>query len=173
MKLSQNAKIIEVMGKSSINELEADGTKMIFKGNNDYQLIYFLDGEYSSLTFSAPIKYELDSRSTPSVPKTFSWHADSSISSVRARHDGERLFVDCELNFGINLRCEQEIGILDEMIFSEYLDKKRSEILLCYPEKNASIWSVAKQYGEPQRSIRQKNAIPENENSVKRRYLVI
>ena len=47
------------------------------------------------------------------------------------------------------------------------------DIILCYPDKEATVWTVAKQYGEPQKNIRAKNSIPENEDQIKKRYLII
>lgn len=171
--LSRDAKIIDINGKSNINEFECENGKLIFKGTNDYQLIYFLDGEYSSILLNAPVKYELDGRSLSNSIKAFQWQALSSVSSVRARHDGERLFVDCELNIGLTLNYENTIQILDEMIFGEYLKKADSEILLCYPDKFSTVWSVAKQYGVSPKNLRSKNSISEVEEQIKKRYLII
>ena len=171
--LSRDAKIIDINGKSNINEFECENGKLVFKGTNDYQLIYFLDGEYSAIALNSPIKYELDGRSIPDSTKAFQWYAFSSVSSVRARHDGERLFVDCELNINIAINCENSIEFLDEMIFGEYLKKENSEILLCYPDKSATVWSVAKQYGVSPKNLRTKNSIPEAEEQIKKRYLLI
>ena len=173
IKLSQDAKIIDIIGKCNINEFEVENGKLIFKGNNDYQLTYFLDGEYSSIVLNSPVKYELDGRSLPANIKVFKWKSLSNITSLRARHDGERLFVDCELSIGIILCCENKIELLDEMIFSEYLNKSSSEILLCYPSKGSTVWSVAKQYGVTPKEVRIKNSIPESEENIKNRFLVI
>ena len=171
-KLSRDIKIIDINGKSNINEFTHENGKFFFKGTNDYQILYAVDGEYSSATISSPIKYSLDER-TPLDSQSFKWRAESNVSSVRARHDGERLFVDCELNISLILDCESKIELLDEMMFGEYLKKPVGDISLCYPEKDATVWSVAKRYGEPQKSIRLKNSIPENEEQIKKRYLVV
>lgn len=173
VKLSPDSKIIDISGKCTVNEVTGENGKLVFKGNNDYQLIYSLDGEYSSLSLSAPLRYELDSKSFNAAEKEVKWLICENISSLRARHDGERLFVDSEINLCIVLDCENKIEILDEMVFGEYLKKANSEILLCYPEKSATVWSVAKQYGEPQKALRAKNSIPETEDQIKKRYLVI
>ena len=173
VKLSPNIKIVDIFGKANINELEIENDKLVFKGITDYQLIYFLDGEYSSINITSPLKYAIDCHSFPKLPNPIKWYAESSVSTLKARNDAERLFVDCELNLSLTLTCENKIEILDEMVFGKFLNKDRAEILLCYPEKNTPLWSVAKQYGEPLRSIRHKNTLPENENIVKRRYLVI
>ena len=171
--LSRDVKIIDIIGKSNINELAIENGKLIFKGSNDYQVVYALEEEYSSLTINAPIKYELDTRSAINVEKDFKWQVESNVSSVRARHDGERLFVDCELNLNVILNCLNKLELLNEMIFGEYLKKPCGEILLCYPDKDATVWSVAKQYGEPQKNIRTKNSISETEEQIKKRYLII
>lgn len=173
VKLSKDAKIVDILGKCNFNELSKENDKLIFKGNNDYQIIYALEGEYASLSLSSPIKYELDSRSPINLEDPFKWRADGETLSLRARHDGERLFVDCELNLCIALNTENTIELLDEMMFGEYLQKTQSEIVLSYPEKGASVWSVAKEYGEPQKNIRAKNSIPENEDQIKKRFLLI
>ena len=173
IKLSRDAKIVDITGKSNVNEFSCENGRLIFKGINDYQIVYCLDGEYSSASISAPIKYEVDTKNTSFQDKSFKWLAECSASSVRARHDGERLFVDCELNLSLILNCENKIELLDEMMFGEYLKKSSGEILLCYPDKEATVWSIAKQYGEPQKSVRSKNSIPENEEQIKKRYLII
>ena len=43
IKLSPNIKIVDIVGKANIMELESENDKLVFKGNSDYQLIYFLD----------------------------------------------------------------------------------------------------------------------------------
>ena len=172
-KLSRDAKIIDICGKSNLNEFMHENGKFIFKGTNDYQILYTVDGEYSSTTVSAPVKYSLDARIPLDLNKEFKWQVESNASNVRARHDGDRLFIDCELNMNFVLDCENKIEVLDEMMFGEYLKKPCGDILLCYPDKDATVWSVAKHYGEPQKSIRVKNSIPDNEEQIKKRYLVI
>ncbi len=173
IKLSRDGKIVDVTAKSNINEFALENGKFIFKGTNDYQILYSLEDEYASMTISSPIKYELDVRNAFNVSEDFKWRAEANASSVRARHDGERLFVDCELNMSVMLNCENKIELLSEMVFGEYLKKPCGDILLCYPEKEATVWSVAKQYGEPQKNIRAKNSIPESEEQIKKRYLII
>ena len=173
IKLSPNAKIIDTVAKSSINELCIENEKLVFKGNNAFQVIYFIDGEYSSLSLASPIRYEIDCRSAPAYNKAIKWCVEASTSTVRARHDGERLFLDSELNLSIIIMNEASIEVLSEMIFGEYINKSCGEILLCYPNKNATVWSIGKQYGEPQKKLRNKNAIPETEEYAKKRYLII
>lgn len=173
IKLSPDAKIIDVIAKSNISELSLENEKLVLKGNNDFQMICLVDEEYSSISLTSPIRYEVDCRSNADCKDALKWCVHVEPSSVRARHDGERLFVDSELNLGIMVNCETNIDILSEMIFGEHLKKSNSEILLCYPEKNATVWSVAKEYGEPQKNIRVKNSIPENEENIKKRFLVI
>ncbi len=172
-KLSRDIKIVDVTAKSNINEFALENGKFIFKGMNDYQLLYSLEDEYSSITISTPIKYEVDTRIALDASEKYKWRAEANVSSVRARLDGERLFVDCELNMSVMLNCENKIELLSEMIFGEYLKKPSGDILLCYPDKEATVWTVAKQYGEPQKNIRTKNSIPENEDQIKKRYLII
>ena len=173
IRLSPNAKIVDTVAKSSINELSFENDKLVLKGNNDFQLIYSIDGEYASLSLSSPIRYEVDCRHTSLNDNLLKWFAKASTSSVRARLDGERLFIDSELNICLSVISTASIDILSEMMFGEYLKKPLGEILLCYPDKSATVWSIGKQYGEAQKSLRAKNAIPESEEQAKKRYLII
>lgn len=173
IKLSPDAKIIDVSSRPTINELNWENEKLILTGVCEHQLIYHLDEEYSAKELSAPFRYEIDMRSFANSPSILKWNASACASHSRARCDGERLFIDCELNFGVSLQKETKISVLDEMILGERVDKCSGELLLCYPDKEATLWSVAKQYGIPQRKIKAQNSIPENEQIIKKKFLII
>lgn len=173
VKLQKDAKIVDVIGKAVLNELSHENGRLHLRGQCDYQIIYYLDEEYSSIEVSSPLHYEFDTRSVPSANGNIKWSGNANVVHVRARGDGERLFVDSELNFCFFTQQEENIDALGEMVFGEKLSKPSGELLLCYPEKEARLWSVAKQYGESLRKIRVQNSIPEGEETVKKKFLII
>lgn len=173
IKLSPNMKIIDICSKADVNEMSEDNGRHYLKGNATYQIIYCLDGEYSSVEVNAPIKYELDPRAFASLNGKPLYDATVQIISSRARADAERLFVDSELDFLLLLQSEDSIEVLSEMTFGERLSKNEDEMVLCFPDKNESLWSVAKRYGEPQRKIRVQNSINDGDEPIKKKFLII
>ncbi len=174
IKLSPDAKIIDISGGCNLQSTEFDGGKLHFRGRSDYQLVYYHDEEFGIKEISAPWHFELDCRTAEKLePSAVTASLIPSVPSCRARHDGERLFVDGELCFSIMSGHAQEIELLSKMIFCETHEKESGEMLLCFPEKNAQLWDIAKLYGESERKIRAENSIPEGEATVKKKFLII
>lgn len=173
IKLSQNAKIIDTCSTARVNDIAIEGGKLFLSGVSEHQLIYFCDDEYSSKILTSPFRYEVEGRYDTFDPDLMKWCVEAKASHPRARHDGERLFIDCELCFCISLQVSSNISILDEMILGESFGNEDADMVLCYPEKDSELWSIAKQYGKPQKRIRAQNSIPEGEETVKKRFLII
>ena len=173
IKLPKYAKIINTDARANILELCAENGKLFFKGECVYQLSYWLDGEYLSIQQSAPIKYEIDLRSSIDDVNFLRWSASATPLSVRARCDEKRMFVDCELQFSAILQCEDEIEILSELNLGEKHKKSRGEVILCYPEKDATLWQIGKHYKQSIKKIRAQNSLGEADNAPKSKFLVI
>jgi hypothetical protein len=171
--LSQNAKIIDVYANAHTEEICFEKSKLCLKGKCDYTIIYLLEGDYSCKEVSVPFKYEAECKNDLPIKDSLKWWSRVDVSYPRARVDGERLFLDCELNFNVFALFEASITVLNEIIFGQSRNKSQSELRLCYPERGASLWSVAKEYGVPVSKIQKRNSIPENETSVNRRFLIV
>lgn len=172
IKMPADCKIIAADARANVTELCSENGKMFFKGDCYYQITHWLDGEYSSIQASAPFRYELDCRLKNSdTPLRFS--ASALPISVRTRVDDERLFVDCELIFDTFLQCENTVEILSEISFFEKLEKARDEVILCYPEKDATLWEIGKHYNQALKKIRTQNGLSESDLLPKTKFLVI
>ena len=174
VKVSPDAKIIDVNGTASANELLVESGKITLKGECSYQVLYFLDEEYGTQDITLPFKYEIDSRSATNINDAKpSWSANVNVISSRARCDDERLFLDSELALSLRMGSEKSIDVLSESVFGEEITKPKSEIVICYPEKSDSLWSIAKHYTEKTEKIRLQNAISEADQALKKKYLII
>ena len=171
--ISRDAKIVDTSAIARADESGIKEGRIIIKGRCDYQIAYCLDGEYASKTLSAPFKYEIDCKCAPDLTSPFNLFVNTNVNSAKARYDAERLFVDCELGFDVFVLCEDEAPLLSEMIFGQTRQNHKNELLICYPDRDATLWSIAKQYGEPVSAIKKRNSIPENDGTIKRRFLVI
>lgn len=173
IRLDPDAKIIDCDTKARIHSLNFDNGKLILLGECNYQVIYYLNGEHSVSELTSPLRYETDLRFTNSKQEIKSLDTLTNIVFSRARSDGEHLFIDCELNFCISVLCKDKINLLKEVLFYDKLVKEKGTMTLCYPNNSATLWSIAKQYGEPIEKIRVKNSLSENHDISKKKFLVI
>lgn len=173
IKLSPDAKIIDVSGVAQANELLSESGKLILKGEVQYKLIYMHEDEYGTQDVVFPFKYELDNRYSAESDVPPVWCANASVISTRARCDEERLYLDSELALTLRAGGKKSVDMLSECTFGKELTKPKSEIVICYPEKNASLWDIAKKYNEKPEKIRAQNAISEPDQALKKKYLII
>ena len=173
LSISSDSKIIDVCANINTDEVCLEHNHISIKGKCNYQIIYYLDGEYACKDYSAPFKYEIDCKNNKNTCKDIKWWAQVGVSSTKARMDHEKIFIDSELGFDIFALEEGNINLISELILGQTRNEKDGELLLCYPERDATLWNVAKQYGKPLSKIKKRNSIPENETAVKRRFLVV
>lgn len=173
IKLSPDAKIIDVCGTAQTNELLSEAGKLILKGEAHYRVIYIHEDEYGAQDVTLPFKYELDNRHSAESDMPPVWCASASVISTRARCDEERLYLDSELALTLRAGGKKSVDMLSEATFGKQIVKPKSEIVICYPEKNASLWEIAKKYNEKPEKIRAQNAISEPDQALKKKYLII
>ena len=171
-KISHDAKIVDVCGKVTPTLLSLENGRLVLTGSCDYQVVYYLDGEYSVRPLSAPLRYEIDCKGA-AEPSELYYGTQVSIAAERARSDGERLYIDSELCVCCFAQASTQISYLKDMSFGDRHAKTSGELVLCFPERDADVWSVAKLYGESQRKIRLQNSIAEGETCIKKKFIVI
>ena len=165
--------IVDAIARPCVEETVIENGKLIIKGKTEYLLICLLEGEYATRELSSPVRCELDIRSAELDEASMRACISVSCLSTRARGDSERVFIDSELCFGILIDHYSMINYLSEMSFGEPREKSVGEMTLCYPEKNASLWDVAKYYGEREQKIRALNSIPDGDSTIKKKFLII
>ena len=173
IKLSKDAKIIDTYARASINETKMENGKMLLLGKIEYQIIYHHDGEYSTATLNAPLRYEVKLNSVPAENDKIKCLANANIISIRTRCDGDRIFFDTELKFNYIIQKENKICALSELKLGEKIHSSDGEIILCYPAHGTPLWNIAKQYKKSMHELKQNNSIPDAEQIVKSKFLVI
>lgn len=172
-KIPPEAKIIDVWSKAEISQMLHEKGKLVLSGKCMHQILYYFDEEYHTKNLELPVRYELDCKNEPTQDNALCWHSTANIYSTRVRTDTERLFIDCELSFAIFVQATNEIEVLERISFGEKREKTNGEMVICYPSKEASLWSISKHYGESRNSIKNKNGIAEGEEAPKKKFLVI
>lgn len=173
IRLSPDAKLIDVIARYTPDDASVENGKLLLRGTGYYQIIYTDNGEYASRELSAPFKYSVDCHFRQSADGRLKWSAYANCTSARARSDGERLFIDAELNIGISAYEESELRTLSEITFGEVTKKARGEIVLCYPAPDEDLWSIAKRYGVRRADIMQKNSLSDEASGASKKFLII
>ena len=133
--------------------------RMTANGKARFTLLLDRGGEYVCSDVELPFKYSADAgeRGEDSVCAL-----NSSVISSRARIDGERVGIDAEIGIGGHIVDVREIKVLDEVSFGDEIIRGKGEILIYYPSKSDSIWSVAKRYGSTVSELLKKNRISDD-----------
>lgn len=133
--------------------------RMTANGKARFTLLLDRGGEYVCSDVEMPFKYSADvgERGEDTA------HAlAASVISSRARIDGERVGIDAEIGIGGHIADVKEIQVLDEVSFGDEIEHGHGEILICYPSKSDSIWSVAKRYGSTVSELLRKNHLSDD-----------
>ena len=173
LRIDPNARIIDCDVKARFNSVMLENGKTALLGSCQYQVLTYLNGEYSMYEASSPLRYECDIRTQSPTKDIKLMLSMSNVISSRARNDGEHLFVDCEICFSNSLIEKYQIELLRTVILGESLQKSTGEMTLCYPHGTTSLWNIAKQYGEPIDTIRSKNSVSETNDISKKKFLII
>lgn len=174
LKISPDAKIIDVNANARVDELDVDSGKAVLRGECHYEVLHSLNDEYATTELSVPFKCELDLRGAAlSSNSDLVQKTNADVISSKARSDGEKLLLDSEIAFSTVIGGSRSIDALSEMSFGDEIEKRKSEILICYPERSDTLWSVSKRYAEKTEKIKLQNAIADADQSIKKKYLII
>lgn len=147
-----SSNVVDVVGSVYPEAYSFEGDRCIVNGRARYDLLLEDDGEYSSAVIELPFRYETaapDSLAAADADALFSCE----VISTRARLDGERIGIDSEISMSGSSFEGAQTRILDGVGFGEEIVRNKGEYTVCYPEKDESLWSVAKRYGVPIKSL--------------------
>lgn len=148
------AKIIDICGEASIDELMCGKERCILTGKSNYHILLMRDGEYSFAEIELPFRYESER-----VPDPADYDGSVKVISCRARMDGERLGIDAELAVKLRLVKNNQISTLAEVSFRDEVVRRRGEYVVCFPSAEDTLWSVAKRYHSPIATLSVANSI--------------
>jgi hypothetical protein len=137
--MSKEAKIVDITSSATVEELNCENGRAFIKGRIDHQLIYHQDNEFACKDLRTPFKYAVDCKGDFDENSPLKWDIKLNVPVSKARCDLENLHIDCELAFDISIRKEQNINLLSEMSFGESRQNTDNELVLCYPERDASL----------------------------------
>ena len=172
--IAHGSRVIDICGVAYPEEYDLGGGRCALMGRARFSLILEKDGEYSTAEIELPFTYKTGA-SGDFDGAMFS----CDVISSRARIDGERIGIDAEVGVSGVATAYESQNILSEVGFGDELERRRGELVICYPCGDDSLWSVAKRYGADVDRLAVNNGIdpdvaPDSRESIEKvKFLVV
>ncbi len=142
-----DAEIIESMASAYIDKCDCNGSKCIFTGNAKFCMLYSKDAEIWSTELLVPIKYEASTLyEADSDTEVSSFEASAVICSPKVRINDGNICIDAEMYFSGEAMTQRTVSVVAESQIGEAKEKREPELIVCFPIKDDSVWSIAKRY---------------------------
>jgi len=139
--IPEDAVLIDTIGTVCFEKCETVDTKQVFGGNADFTVIYKKDGEVYASAVKLPVRYEMQTGDT-----AVSFECTCEATDIRAKIDQGELRIDAELIMSADCMGESRAEMIDNARFGETVQRADSELIVCYPSAEDTLWSVAKRY---------------------------
>jgi hypothetical protein len=145
--IALDACVADVSGVARVDGLDIDRGRYVLTGKCRYTLILrSADGEMMTKEIELPWRYVADGTAATEHPL---YEADANVLSARVRMDGERLAIDGEIGLDAGVWSEQSVEAVSTLQVGEALSQAPGEMVLCYPAREDTLWSVGKRYHRP------------------------
>lgn len=150
-------RIIDVWGSALAESVEKEDDAYVMKGKCRFSFLYSAgeDFEPSLGECELPFRYELDGEGEDVIR----FDARVSVIEPRARMEGDKLAFDCELAVSLCAVGEGEICSVSSAKPDGGKKEKKDGFIVCYPDKEDSLWSVSKRYGAQIGEVAMKNGM--------------
>ena len=145
--------LVDLSGSATLGAPEVEKGKYRFMGKCRFHAVLSDGEELSAQEFEVPFRYELEGGKE--LPTDCEITVD--VISCRGKPDGERIGVDAELAIAVSLCGKGEIHVLSEAIFGEEWKPRGAVYVVCYPDRDDTLWSVAKRYHCPVSELSERN----------------
>ena len=153
-----DAEIIDLTATACADEAICDRGKWALVGESRMSLLLLSGGEYKTVEIPLPFRYELEGECGEVECLASELH----MTNGRARIDGGRLSLECEMGVSLRLCTVRELTALDEASFGEPVPECE-DYVVCFPSPKDTLWDVAKRYHAPLARLRALNKLDEND----------
>ena len=155
--LDGDCEVMDAHVTSAVDGVTYDRGKWVLTGESRVGLLMRTGDEYATHDLLLPFRYETDGEGGEPMLTA----ADVQTVSVRSRVDGGRLGLECEMAVSARICVAQKLVALSEAVFGETLEKP-AEMVVAFPERGETLWSLAKRYHTPIAALAKLNATPSN-----------
>lgn len=144
--LPPSARIVDVTGTAAADSLSVERGRCVVSGEVCYSVVYRDGEQYGAVELCQPLRYETDlPGSTVTPDAALDGSAALTVTSCRARMDGERIAVDCEIGVALAAGQYDSVKMLEHARFTPD-SSPRGDRIVVYPDSSGTLWSVARRY---------------------------
>lgn len=141
--IPSDARILTSFGNARLDSCKKEDDKYIFDGNARFSVISQQESEYLCTELNLPFRYETDGAFEGDV-SSFGGAAD--VVSMRVSNDGTSFGIDAEIALCAHCIGRKNISAVVEAEFSDAVEKDANALIVCYPSRDDTLWTVAKRY---------------------------
>lgn len=154
--VSAGDNIIDICGDAKVEKVENAHGK--YTASGVCRASALISGEEAESTeFDFPFKYEFDG----DEEAVTDFEAVASVVSMRARIEGENVALDGEMALALSVFGKNRANVADTLTLNKNApysdDRAGTSIVVFYPDKGDSLWSVAKKYHVPLSTLEKNN----------------
>lgn len=164
--LPSDAEILDMWATANATDCICDRGKWALVGESCMTLLVGAGDEYKCVDIPVPFRYEFEGE----CGRPESYFAEVCMTGGRARIDGDRLAIECEMGVSVRVCTADEITALCEVEFGESVEAC-DECVVCFPGKGETLWEIAKRYHEPIAALRARNGLGDSDETAE--FLVI
>ena len=153
--IPQGATPLDLSASAVLTGVSCERGHAILTGDCLYRMLYrTVEGELAHAEFHLPLRYEIPGEGKYADDCTLEADARLTMLNGRIRLEGENNYmVDAEWAIAARLYTKEQIEAVDEARFEGEAEDRRGAYVICYPASDESLWSVAKRYRTPIRTL--------------------
>lgn len=156
--LPSDAQILDFSANANASAAMCDRGKWALVGESRMSLLVLSGGEYRTLEIPVPFRYEFDGE----CGEPESVFSELHMTGGRAKIDGSRLVIECEMGVSVRLCVQREATMLREVTFGARVPQD-DECIVCFPRGDDTLWEIAKRYHVPLAKLRALNKLGEGD----------
>lgn len=147
--LENDTEVVDFSASALAENVLCDRGRWALVGESRMKLLVRSGGEYRCLEIPVPFRYEFEGEE--GEPESF--FAELHMTGGRARVDGTKLALDCEMGVSLRLCVREDAQMLREATFGERV-VGGEDCVVCFPRGGDTLWEIAKRYHAPLSRLR-------------------
>lgn len=147
--LENGAEILDLSASAVAENLLCDKGRWALVGESRMNLLVLFGGEYRCIEIPVPFRYEFEAEC--GEPESF--FAELHMTGGRARAEGGKLALDCEMGVSLRFCLLHKAQMLREVTFGERVEESEA-CVVCFPRGGDTLWEIAKRYHAPTARLR-------------------
>lgn len=158
----EGSTLFDVAGVATVERVEWDKDRFVMSGKCRYSLILLHDGDMTTKDIELPLRFVSDHAPRPTK---LGYEAQVQVLMAKGRLDDRNLAIDAELGIGMRLWDEDALSVVTATTVGERLEAVRDEMVLCYPSREDTVWSVGKRYHAPLETLITSNRLTDEKRA--------